>query len=334
MSERIFIIAEAGVNHNGSLELAKKLIDIASEAGADAVKFQSFKTELLVTRDARKADYQMKNTDNGQNQFEMLKKLELNEAAHSELISHAAGKGIIFMSTPFDHESIDLLNRLGLQIFKIGSGDLTNVPYLRKIGELKKKVILSTGMATIDEVGQALDVLVRAGTPKSNITLLQATTDYPTKFDDVNLLAMKAMAETYGAKVGYSDHTEGIEVAIAAAALGARVIEKHFTIDRNMEGPDHKASLEPEELKAMVRAVRNIEKALGDGEKKPSENEKKNMAAARKSIVAGDDIKEGEVFTVLNLAVKRPGTGLSPLQWDKMIGKRAGRDYKKDEFIR
>ena len=334
MSERIFIIAEAGVNHNGSLELAKKLIDIASEAGADAVKFQSFKTELLVTRDAQKADYQLKNTDNGQNQFEMLKKLELNEDAHRELISHAAGKGIIFMSTPFDHESIDLLNRLGLQIFKIGSGDLTNVPYLRRIGELKKIVILSTGMATIDEVGQALDVLVRAGTPKSNITLLQATTDYPTKFSDVNLLAMKAMAETYSTRVGYSDHTEGIEVPIAAAALGARVIEKHFTIDRNMEGPDHKASLEPEELKAMVRAVRNIEKALGDGEKKPSENEKKNMAAARKSIVAGDDIKEGEIFTTLNLAVKRPGTGLSPLQWDKMIGRRAGRDYKKDDFIR
>jgi len=334
MSERIFIIAEAGVNHNGSLELAKKLIDIASDAGADAVKFQSFKTELLVTRDAQKADYQLKNTDNGQNQFEMLKKLELNEDAHRELISHAAGKGIIFMSTPFDHESIDLLNRLGLQIFKIGSGDLTNVPYLRRIGELKKKVILSTGMATIDEVGQALDVLVRAGTPKSNITLLQATTDYPTKFSDVNLLAMRAMAETYNTRVGYSDHTEGIEVPIAAAALGARVIEKHFTIDRNMEGPDHKASLEPEELKAMVSAVRNIEKALGDGEKKPSESEKKNMAAARKSIVAGDDIKEGEIFTTLNLAVKRPGTGLSPLQWDKMIGKRAGRDYKKDDFIR
>ncbi len=333
MSDRVFIIAEAGVNHNGSLELAKELVDIAVEAGVDAVKFQTFKTRLLVTPDTPKASYQKELTDSMETQFEMLKKLELDEEAHVELIRYAREKGILFMSTPFDHESINILDRLGLEIFKIGSGDLTNIPFLRHIGRLNKQVILSTGMSTIEEVGQALHALIEAGTPLGRITLLHANTDYPTSFRDVNLLAMKTLAEKFQIRVGYSDHTLGIEIPMAAVAMGASVIEKHFTIDRNMEGPDHKASLEPSELLQMVRSIRNVELALGDGEKKPSENEKLNMTAARKSIVAGTDISKGELFTTENLMVKRPGNGISPLQWDKVIGTRAIRDYKKDDLI-
>ncbi len=333
MRDSVFIIAEAGVNHNGSLKLAKKLVDIAADAGVDAVKFQTFKTNLLLTPDTPKAAYQKDQTNSGQSQFEMLKKLELDEAAHEELISYSQKKGLIFMSTPFDHESIDLLDRLGLEIFKIGSGDLTNIPYLRHIGRLKKQVILSTGMSNMDEIGRALDTLISSGTPKENIILLHANTAYPTAFEDVNLLAMKTLEEKFQTKIGYSDHTPGIEIPVAATTLGASVIEKHFTINRNMEGPDHKASLEPSELKKMVRSIRNVEMAMGDGVKTPTDSEMKNIIAARKSIVAGMDIARGEIFTERNLSVKRPGNGVSPLLWDDVIGSRAKKDYKKDDLI-
>jgi len=263
----------------------------------------------------------------------MLKKLELDENAHIELISYAKKQGILFLSTPFDHQSIDLLNRLGLRIFKIGSGDLTNIPYLRRIGRLKKQIILSTGMSNLDEVGQALDTLTEAGTPKSNIILLHTNTDYPSNFSDVNLRAMKTLADRFNIQVGYSDHTPGIEIPVAAVAMGASVIEKHFTIDKTMDGPDHKASLEPSELTDMVRAIRNVQSAMGNGIKKPSESEKKNMTAARKSIVAAKNIEQGETLTETNLAVKRPGHGISPLKWDEVLGTKAKQNYKKDDLI-
>ena len=333
MTDKVFIIAEAGVNHNGSIELAKELIDIAVKSGVDAVKFQTFKAGLLATADTPKAAYQKKNTNSGTGQLEMLKKLELDEDAHIKLINYAEKQGILFLSTPFDHQSIDLLNRLGLGIFKIGSGDLTNIPYLRHIGRLNKQIILSTGMSKLDEVGQALDALTEAGTPKDNIILLHTNTDYPSDFRDVNLRAMKTLADKFNIQVGYSDHTPGIEIPVAAVAMGATVIEKHFTIDRNMDGPDHQASLEPPELFQMVRAIRNVQSALGDGVKKPSVGEKKNMIAARKSIVAATNIEKGAYLTRDKLAVKRPGNGISPLKWDEVVGTRAKRDYKKDDLI-
>ncbi len=333
MSEGVFIIAEAGVNHNGSVDLAKKLIEAAAEAGADAVKFQSFKATLLVSKNTPKAEYQKNQENLGEGQLEMLKRLQLDEAAHIELIKHADEMGIMFMSTPFDHDSIELLNKLELKVFKIGSGDLTNVPYLRHIASLNKTVILSTGMADMEEVRQSVQVLLEAGMSIQDITLLHTNTDYPTNYSDVNLLAMNSLARYFGTRVGYSDHTRGIEVPVAAVALGARVIEKHFTLSRDMQGPDHKASLEPDELKAMVRSIRNVEAAMGDGVKKPSISESKNIVAARKSIVALVDIEKGELFTEANLTVKRPGNGVSPLMWDKIIGNKAEKDYKKDDLI-
>lgn len=288
--KKVFIIAEAGVNHNGSIELAQKLIDVASESGADAVKFQTFKAEKLVSKNAQKAEYQKQTTDKTESQFDMIKKLELDLDAHKELISYCKTKNIMFLSTPFDHDSIELLNDLGLEIFKIPSGEITNLPYLRHIGKLSKKVILSTGMADIGEIEDALDILISSGTQKENITVLHANTMYPTPMEDVNLKAMVTIGNTFDIPFGYSDHTLGIEVDIAAVAMGACCIEKHFTLDKTMEGPDHKASLEPDELKAMVKAIRNIELAFGNSVKKPSKSEIPNMQIARKSIVAKLDI--------------------------------------------
>lgn len=330
---KVFIIAEAGVNHNGSLELAKKLIDEAVVAGADAVKFQTFKAELCISKNADKAEYQKQTTDKNESQFDMIKKLELNEYAHTELIKYCKIKNIMFLSTPFDLQSVDLLNVFGLEIFKIPSGEITNLPYLRKIASLNKKVILSTGMANLGEIEAALEILTKNGTLKENITVLHANTEYPTPFRDVNLKAMLTIRGAFGVKVGYSDHTPGIEVPIAAVALGATVIEKHFTLDKTMPGPDHKASLEPSELQSMVKAIRNIEIALGDGIKKASSSESKNKPIARKSIVAKCDIKKGDLFSESNLTIKRPGSGISPMRWDEVIGLRATRDYKEDELI-
>ncbi len=329
----VFIIAEAGVNHNGSTELAKKLIDVAVAAGADAVKFQTFKAENLVSKNAQKAEYQKETTDSKESQYDMIKKLELDVATHSELIEYCNSKNIMFLSTPFDLESIKLLDSLGLEIFKIPSGEITNLPYLRDIGKLKKKVILSTGMADIGEIEDALDVLIEAGTAKDNITVLHANTMYPTPMEDVNLRAMVTIGNTFDIAYGYSDHTLGIEVDIAAVAMGAKVIEKHFTLDKNMEGPDHKASLEPDELKAMVKAIRNIEKALGSSIKKPSPSERPNISVARKSIVAKRPIKKGEKFTEDNLTTKRPANGMNPMRWDEIIGTVAKRDYAEEDLI-
>jgi N,N'-diacetyllegionaminate synthase len=328
------IIAEAGVNHNGSLELAKKMIDAAVAAGADAVKFQTFKAERVVSRYAPKAEYQKKTTTADESQLEMVKKLELDEVAHEELLAYCRSWNIQFLSTPFDLESIDLLNKLELEIFKIPSGEITNLLYLRKIGALKKEIILSTGMANLGEIEAALDVLTGAGTKLKDITFLHCNTEYPSPMQDVNLKAIQTIKSAFpGIDVGYSDHTEGIEVSIAAVAMGATIIEKHFTLDKNMEGPDHKASLEPDELTAMVKAIRNIEKALGSGIKKPSPSELKNKPIARKSIVAAKNIQKGESFTKENLTAKRPGTGISPMLWDEIIGQRAGKDYQQDELI-
>lgn len=329
--QRVFIIAEAGINHNGDIEIAKKLVDVASEAGADAVKFQSFKAEKLVSRNARKAEYQKNTTDKSESPLDMLKKLELDFENHKELINYCKKKNIIFLSSPFDLESIDLLNRLGVGIFKIPSGEINNLPYLRKIGKLKKRVILSTGMSTLDEIKDALDILRENGT--TDIIVLHCNTEYPTRVEDVNLRAMETIRRTFNIEVGYSDHTLGIEVPIAAVAMGAAVIEKHFTLDKNMEGPDHKASLEPNELREMVRAIRNIERALGDGIKKPSNSELKNVNIVRKSIVAKRYIKKGEILTEENLTVKRPGEGISPMKWDEVIGRVADKDYEEDELI-
>ena len=332
-ANKVFIIAEAGVNHNGSIELAYKLIDIAVEAGADAVKFQTFKAENLVTKSADKADYQKQTTDESESQFEMIKKLELDFDIHKKLINYCKEKDIMFLSTPFDHESIDLLNELQLQIFKIPSGEITNLPYLRHIGSLGKRVVLSTGMSTLQEVDDALNVLTGAGTKKENITVLHANTMYPTPFEDVNLNAMLTIQQECGVTVGYSDHTLGIEVDIAAVAMGASIIEKHFTLDKTMDGPDHQASLEPKELKAMVSAIRNIEKALGGNGKKPSPSEGINIDIVRKSIVATKTIKKGELLSDDNISTKRPGTGLSPMKWDEVIGTVASKNYQSDELI-
>lgn len=328
-----FIIAEAGVNHNGSMEMASKLIDAAKQAGADAVKFQSFKADKLVSSTAEKADYQKQTTGSSESHYEMIKKLELSLDDHKKLIEYCNKTGIQFLSSPFDLDSIDLLNKLGIEIFKIPSGEIINLPYLRKIGKLNKNVILSTGMADLGEIEDALYVLTENGTDKNKITVLHCNTEYPTPFEDVNLKAMLTIKSSFGIKVGYSDHTLGIEVPIAAVALGAEVIEKHFTLHRNMEGPDHKASLEPVELKEMVIAIRNIEKALGNGFKKPSPSEFKNKPIARKSLIAIKEIKKGEKFTEENIGIKRPGTGISPMRWDEVIGKIAPRDFKLDDLI-
>ena len=330
---RTFVIAEAGVNHNGSLEIAKKMVDVAVEAGADAIKFQTFKAEKVIAVNAPKAGYQMETTGSDESQLEMVKKLELDETAHTKLHQYCQEKDIQFLSTPFDLESIDLLNRLGLEIFKIPSGEITNLPYLRKLGALNKRLILSTGMADLGEIEDAVEVLTDSGTPLGHITVLHCNTEYPTPFEDVNLRAMLTIGHAFGVAVGYSDHTRGIEVAVAATALGATVIEKHFTLDRNLQGPDHKASLEPDELKAMVQAIRNVEKALGDGIKRPSPSEVKNKPIARKSLVATQSIKTGELFSADNITAKRPGTGISPMRWDEVLGQVAQKDYEKDELI-
>ena len=333
MTNRTLIIAEAGVNHNGDIDMALRLIDIAAEAGADFVKFQTFSAERLATRTAGKANYQMATTGDEESQFDMLRRLELNSEAHQALVAHCALRKIGFLSTGFDVESLDFLIGLGIAMVKIPSGEINNLPYLRHAGRLGKPVILSTGMATLDEVGAAIAVLEQAGTRRADITVLHCTTEYPTAIGEVNLRAMMTMRDIFRVRTGYSDHTLGIEVAIAAAALGATVIEKHFTLDVALPGPDHRASLEPEQLKAMVSAIRHIEIALGDGIKRPTLSEAKNKPIARKSLVASQAIKAGEVFSAQNITAKRPGTGISPMHWDEVIGQVAQRDYKGDELI-
>ncbi len=325
----VLIIAEAGVNHNGSLALAKRMVDAAIEAGADYIKFQTFVPEKLVSRHALKADYQQTATGGG-SQLEMLEKLALTYQDFRELRDYC-GTRIGFLSTPFDLESLKFLDGLGMDFWKIPSGEVTDMPFLEAVGRTGRDVVMSTGMCEMDEIKAALDVLKAGGA--GTVTLLHCNTEYPTPFEDVNLLAMRSMAEELGCRTGYSDHTRGIEVPVAAAALGAAVIEKHFTLDRAMPGPDHAASLEPDELSMMVRAIRNVEKCLGDGRKRRTASERKNCDAARKSIVAASGIKKGEIFTEGNLAAKRPGNGISPMRWHEVIGRRAPRDYAPDEPI-
>ena len=326
----VYIIAEAGVNHNGSFALACKLVDAAKKAGADCIKFQTFKAKNLVSKNAEKADYQKKTTG-GSSQQEMLKKLELSYDEFLQLKEYCKKVGITFLSTPFDFASIDFLNSIDMEFWKIPSGEVTNLPYLVALAKTRKPIVMSTGMCEMKEIETAVAVLKQYGT--TEITLLHCNTEYPTPFEDVNLKAMQSMRDAFGIEVGYSDHTKGIEVPIAAVALGATVIEKHFTLDRNMEGPDHKASLEPQELAAMVSSIRNIEKALGTGNKEPSPSEKKNIAIARKSIVAAKGIKKGEELTEENITVKRPGNGVSPMKWFDVLGTTAIRDFEEDELI-
>lgn len=328
------IIAEAGVNHNGSIELAKKLVDAAAEAGANYVKFQTFKANKIASKQAQKAAYQKQSTDVSESQLDMLKRLELDENAHLELIAYCKEKNIAFLSTAFDFESIELLQKLGITLGKIPSGELTNLPFLRKMAKAFPEIILSTGMANMDEVKATINVLFQAGTKKENLTILHCNTEYPTPFQDVNLKAMLTIEKELKVPIGYSDHTLGIEVPIAAVAMGAKVIEKHFTLDRNMEGPDHKASLEPSELKTMIASIRNIELALsGNGDKLTSNSEQKNKEIARKSIVAEKKIIFGEIFSEDNITVKRPGNGISPMLWDSVIGQKATKNFEEDELI-
>ena len=334
MRPRTLIIAEAGVNHNGDIAMAKRLIEVAAESGADVVKFQTFRADKLVTHTAAKADYQVAATGGGETQFPMLKRLELSAEDHSLLIAHCNAYSISFLSTAFDDESVNLLVSHGARLFKIPSGEITNLPYLRRIGSIGGEVVLSTGMATMGDIEAAIDALEAAGTPRANITVLHCTTEYPTHMEDVNLMAMQSIAKAFGVRVGYSDHTRGMEVAIAAVALGARVIEKHFTLDNALPGPDHRASLEPEELTTMVRCIRNIEVALGDGIKRPTAAERQNRTVVRKSIVAARSIEPGEVFSAHNLTVKRPATGISPMRWDDIVGRTSARHYQKDEAIK
>ena len=329
--EKVYIIAEAGDNHNGDFNTALKLVDVAKRAGADCVKFQTFVTEEIISKYAEMAEYQKKNTGKEESQFEMVKRLELSFDEFRKIKEYCDRVGIQFLSTPFDLKSVDFLNELGVPFFKIPSGEITNYPYLIKIAHTGKPVVMSTGMCEPDEILAAINVLEKNGS--GEITLLHCNTEYPTPLKDVNLYAMRTMKKMFGKKVGYSDHTKGIEVPVAAVALGACVIEKHFTLDKNMPGPDHKASLEPDELGRMVKNIRNIEIALGDGVKRVSESEGKNIAIARKSIVARRNIQEGEILTEENLAVKRPGTGINPMQWMEVLGTRAVRDFKEDELI-
>ena len=333
MANRTLIIAEAGVNHNGDLELAKQLIDVAANAGADYVKFQTYSADRIVSRSALKAEYQQQTTDASETQYEMLKRLELSHEMHLELIKHCEKQSIKFLSTGFDIESVELLVGLGIDLIKIPSGEITNLPYLRFIGSLGLPVILSSGMSTMDEIGDALKILEYAGLSRLQVTVLHCTTEYPTPMNEVNLRAIASIRNTFGVDVGYSDHTVGIEVSIAAVALGASVIEKHFTLDRSLPGPDHKASLEPNELIAMVKAIRNIEDSLGSGIKVPALSEIKNMYIARKSIMAKQQITKGEILSTANLIVKRPGDGISPMHWDLLVGQIASRDYLPDEMI-
>ena len=328
------IIAEAGVNHNGDVELAKKLVDAAVEAGADVIKFQTFKSDQLATHHAEQASYQKRALGQAEGQLAMLQKLELRPELHSDLIDYCQQRGIEFLSTPFDFPSIKLLASLLLKRWKIPSGEITNLPYLRQIGSQGQSVILSTGMANLSEIEAALDVLEQAGTRRSQITVLHCTTEYPAPPEEVNLRAMRTIAQAFGVAVGYSDHTDGIAVPIAAVAMGASIIEKHLTLDRNLPGPDHKASLEPDQFAAMVRGIRTIEQALGDGIKRPTKSELANLSVARKSLVAARPILAGELFSEANLTTKRPGTGLSPMLWDQWIGRPASRDFAADDLIR
>ena len=330
----MIVIAEAGVNHNGDIDLAKKLVDVAADAGADYVKFQTFKAEQIASKNAIKANYQKRTTSGGESQLQMLKRLELHDDDHLTLINYCKSRAIQFLSTPFDLDSISLLKDLGIELGKIPSGEITNLPYLEKMAKSFNELIMSTGMADLVEIENAVDVIQSVGFPKDKLTVLHCNTEYPTPFSDVNLKAMQTIASSLKVNIGYSDHTLGIEVPIAAVALGASVIEKHFTLDRSMEGPDHRASLEPAELKNMISAIRNIEKAIsGTGIKAPSPSEKKNISVARKSIVAATPIRKGEMLSDLNLAVKRPGTGLSPMMWYKVCGTKAIKDFEEDELI-
>lgn len=331
--KRTLIIAEAGVNHNGSLDLAKQLVDAAAAAGVDYVKFQTFKAEKLTSKCARMAEYQKKNTGEDESQLAMLKKLELSETDHYELIRYCGEKGVKFFSTAFDMGSVEFLHHLGLGLWKIPSGELTNYPYLKKIAQYHEPVILSTGMSEMSDVEAAMQVLLDNGVKKEQITVLHCNTEYPTPYEDVNLRAMKTMRDKLGVEIGYSDHTRGIEVPIAAVALGASVIEKHFTLDRTLSGPDQAASLEPNELKQMIDAIRRIEVALGTGEKRVSASERKNITIARKSIVAARNIRKGDMLTEENITVKRPGDGISPMEWENLIGTIAMRDFVEDEKI-
>jgi N,N'-diacetyllegionaminate synthase len=327
------VIAEAGVNHNGDMALAKELVDVAAEAGADLVKFQTFRAETLLTQSAEKAQYQKNLTAGSESQFEMIKKLELDRDTHVELVDYCKCKKIQFLSTAFDQSSIDFLAELDIPFYKIPSGEITNLPYLRHVARMGKPVVMSTGMATLQEVREAMEVLLASGPKQDDITILHCNTEYPTPIVDVNLRAMLTIRDELGVKVGYSDHTLGIEVPIAAVGMGATIIEKHFTLSRTLPGPDHAASLEPHELKSMVAAIRNIEKALGDGEKKPSPSEVKNIPIVRRSIVAKKPIKKGEAFSEQNLTSKRPGSGISPMEWDDVIRSTAARDFEIDELI-
>lgn len=331
--EKVIIIAEAGVNHNGNYDLAVKMIHEAKRAGADYVKFQTAVPELVISTIAPKAEYQKETTGNDESQLDMCRAIHLPLSDYARLKAICDEVGVGFMSTPFDLVSIDTLEPLDMDYYKIPSGEITNLPYLRKIASKGRPVIMSTGMSEMDEIGAALDVLERGGLKRSDITLLHCNTEYPTPFGDVNLMAMKTIGDTFGVKVGYSDHTRGIEVPIAAVAMGAKVIEKHFTLDCNMEGPDHKASLEPDQLKAMVDAIRNVEQAIGSAEKHATASETPNKVVARKSIVAARDIAEGEILTEENITVKRPGNGISPMQWDSVLGTRAKRAFRYDELI-
>ena len=327
------VIAEAGVNHGGDMQLAFKLIEAAARSGADIVKFQTFQANALVTKKAAKADYQKVTTGEAESQRDMLKKLELTIDQHYQLIACCEANGIEFLSTAFDDRSIDLLSSLNLNRWKIPSGEITNLPYLRKIGSLKNNLILSTGMANLGEIEAALNVLLKASTPRSKICILHCTTEYPAPIDEVNLRALNTLSQAFGVNVGYSDHTEGISVPIAAVAMGAEVIEKHLTLDRTMEGPDHKASLEPTQFGEMVQGIRDIERALGDGIKSPTASELVNISIVRKSLVASKSIRCGEYFTADNITVKRPGTGISPMEWDSWIGRKATRNFSEDDLI-
>jgi N,N'-diacetyllegionaminate synthase len=335
MKKEILIIAEAGVNHNGDMNLAKKLIEAAAKAGANIIKFQTFNANRLVTKFIEKAEYQVNSDINkNESQLSMLSKLELTAPMHKELIKHCSKSNIEFLSTGFDIKDIEFLVQLGVQYIKIPSGEITNIPYLRYIGNQRKSVILSTGMSNLADIEIAIDVLEKSGTPRNKVTLLHCTSSYPAPLEEVNLRAMEAMSKAFDIEIGYSDHTQGIEVSIAAVAMGAKIIEKHFTMDRNLPGPDHQMSLEPSELKAMITSIRNIELAFGDGIKRPTSSELKNINFIRKSIVAKQKIKKGEIFTEENIAIKRPGSGVSPIYWDQILGKIALQDYCEDDFIK
>jgi N,N'-diacetyllegionaminate synthase len=333
MGRKVIVIAEAGVNHNGDAVLAERLVDAAAAAGADFVKFQTFSADRLVTQQAKKADYQREATGSAESQYEMLRRLELGQEAHFRLVAYCASKGIGFLSTAFDEQNLDFLVSLGIPLIKVPSGEITNLPYLRRVAHYAIPVVLSTGMATMGEIDDALSVLETGGIDRSLVTVLHCTTEYPAAMADVNLRAMQTIGDTFGVAVGYSDHTLGIEVPIAATAMGATIIEKHFTLDKTLPGPDHRASLEPHELAAMIAAIRNVELSLGDGVKVPRPVEERNKLVARKSLVAAGVIKCGQLFSPENLCVKRPGTGVSPMLWDRYIGKVAARDYVADELI-